>query len=268
MFANAGPIPSNIVFNENFEKLVTPIVKTPVATGSQVASSFKDALDKAFEKGFNDYMGDEYFYLDLPNNLTQAQLTDILDADNYKKYEKQILTLEDFKKAQEIEKQYPKTVIVYDGYGDSTTKGVRDVIESELTELSIEVDNEIKYFQANNFESLIRDFENGIIPEEFREAAEEKLKELGLFKFVGYDPNQLALFDVVDPLTKNRMDMQSEYQNGTLKISVLPNGSKYFVLLDGRILDANPKSLGNESVTDPDMRDMILDKAVVHKKTC
>ena len=83
-----------------------------------------------------------------------------------------------------------------------------------------------------------------------------------------YNPNQLALFDAVDPLTKNRMDMQSEYQNGTLKISVLPNGSKYFVLLDGRILDANPKSLGNESVTDPDMRDMILDKAVVHKKTC
>ena len=248
-----------------------PVVTTPVVEEQQQAvtpSSFKDALDKAFEKGFNDYMGDEYFYLDLPNNLTQAQLTDILDADNYKKYEKQILTLEDFKKAQEIEKQYPKTVIVYDGYGDSTTKGVRDVIESELTELSIEVDNEIKYFQANNFESLIRDFENGIIPEEFREAAEEKLKELGLFKFVGYDPNQLALFDVVDPLTKNRMDMQSEYQNGTLKISVLPNGSKYFVLLDGRILDANPKSLGNESVTDPDMRDMILDKAVVHKKTC
>jgi hypothetical protein len=80
--------------------------------------------------------------------------------------------------------------------------------------------------------------------------------------------NQLPLFDVIDPITKNRMDMESEYQNGTLKISVLPNGSKYFVLLDGRILDADPKNLGNESVTDPDMKDMILDKAVIYKKTC
>jgi hypothetical protein len=80
--------------------------------------------------------------------------------------------------------------------------------------------------------------------------------------------NQLSLFDVVDPINKNRMDMESEYQNGTLKVSVLPNGSKYFVLLDGRILDADPKNLGNESVTDPDMKDMILDKAVIYKKTC
>jgi hypothetical protein len=80
--------------------------------------------------------------------------------------------------------------------------------------------------------------------------------------------NQLSLFDVVDPIAKNRMDMESEYQNGTLKISVLPNGSKYFVLLDGRILDADPKNLGNENVTDPDMKDMILDKAVIYKKTC
>jgi hypothetical protein len=80
--------------------------------------------------------------------------------------------------------------------------------------------------------------------------------------------NQLSLFDVVDPIAKNRMDMESEYQNGTLKVSVLPNGSKYFVLLDGRILDADPKNLGNESVTDPDMKDMILDKAVIYKKTC
>jgi hypothetical protein len=33
-------------------------------------------------------------------------------------------------------------------------------------------------------------------------------------------------------------------------------------------LDADPKNLGNESVTDPDMKDMILDKAVIYKKTC
>ena len=267
MFSNAGPIPSNIIFNKNFEKLITTQPTKKVDTTS---SALQDAIDEAFEKVFDDYdyTGYNYFYLDLPSSITKEQLTNIFDGDNYKQYEKRILTLEDFKKAQEIEKQYPEVVVVYNGSGDSTTKDVRNTIESDLTELSAEVGNEIEYFQADNFKSLIREFENGRIPEEFREAAEEKLKELGLFKFVGYNENQLSLFDVVDPLTKNRMDMQSEYQNGTLKISVLPNGSKYFVLLDGRILDANPKSLGNESVTDPDMRDMILDKAVVHKKTC
>jgi hypothetical protein len=265
MFSNAGPTPSNIVFNENFDKL---IATQPTRKVTAKPSSFQDAIDKAFEEEFANYMGDDYFYLDLPSGLTQAQLTDILDANNYKKYEKTISTLEDFKKAQEIEKQYPKVVVVYDGYGDSTTKGLRDIIESELTELSAKVGNEIEYFRADNFESLIRDFENGRIPEEFREVAEERLNELGLMGLVGYNPNQLPLFDVVDPITKNRMDIESEYQNGTLKISVLPNGSKYFVLLDGRILDADPKNLGNESVTDPDMKDMILDKAVIYKKTC
>jgi hypothetical protein len=251
-----------------------PIPSAPVIADEKslatTSSALQDAIDEAFEKVFDDYdyTGDNYFYLDLPSGLTKEQLTNIFDGDNYKQYEKRILTLEDFKKAQEIEKQYPEVVIVYDGYGDSTTEGVRDHIEEDLTRLSIEFGNSTEDFEVGSFESLIREYERGKIPEEFREAAEEKLNELGLMRFVGYNPNQLSLFDVVDPLTKNRMDMQSEYQNGTLKISVLPNGSKYFVLLDGRILDANPKSLGNESVTDPDMRDMILDKAVVHKKTC
>jgi hypothetical protein len=264
----AAPQESTFVDDRATTSIVEQETARPTEEVTATPSSFQDAIDKVFEKRFDDYMGDDYFYLDLPSGLTQAQLTDILDANNYKKYEKTISTLEDFKKAQEIEKQYPKVVIVYDGYGDSTTKGLRDVIESELTELSAEVGNEIEYFQPDNFESLIRDFENGRIPEEFREAAEEKLNELGLIGLVGYNPNQLPMFDVVDPITKNRMDMESEYQNGTLKVSVLPNGSKYFVLLDGRILDANPKSLGNESVTDPDMKDMILDKAVIYKKTC
>jgi hypothetical protein len=266
------PIPADTTFAD--EKSLAsevleeaPVVTTPVAEEQQQAvtpSSFKDALDKAFEKAFNDYIGDyDYFYVDLPSGLTQDQQERVFGfngvIDEYKKYEKRIDTLEDFKRAQEVEKEYPWAI--YSDSGDTSTQGIRNAIEENVT---------WPYYTdiSGSIESLVRDFENGRIPEEYREAAEEKLRELDLLKFVGYDPNQLTLFDVVDPLTKNRMDMQSEYQNGTLKISVLPNGSKYFVLLDGRILDANPKSLGNESVTDPDMRDMILDKAVVHKKTC
>ena len=243
-----------------------PIVTAPAVQETQAvaASFFKDELDKAFEKAFNDYIGDyDYFYVDLPSGLTQDQQERVFGSsgviDEYDKYNKRIDTLEDFKRAQEVEKEYPWAI--YSDIGDTSTQGIRNAIEENVTS---------PYYTSisGSIESLVRDFENGRIPEEFIEAAEEKLRELDLFRFVGYNPNQLALFDAVDPLTKNRMDMQSEYQNGTLKISVLPNGSKYFVLLDGRILDANPKSLGNESVTDPDMRDMILDKAVVHKKTC
>jgi hypothetical protein len=64
------------------------------------------------------------------------------------------------------------------------------------------------------------------------------------------------------------MDIESEYRNGTLKVSLLPNDVKYFVLLDGRILGSGKTNLGKETVTDPKIKEQILDKAVVYKKTC
>jgi hypothetical protein len=253
------------------ERATTSIVEQETATPTEevitTPSPLQDAIDKAVGKALSDY---EYFYVDLPSGLTQDQQESVFGFnglnDDYEKYEREINSLDDLKKAEEIEKEYPWAI--YSSNGDSSSKGIRNSVEFDLANLSIEIGDRTEYFNTDNLESLIRDFENRRIPEEFREAAEERLNELGLMRFVGYDPNQLPLFDTVDPITKNRMDIESEYQNGTLKVSVLPNDVKYFVLLDDRILDADPKSLGNESVTDPDMRDMILDKAVVYKKTC
>ena len=89
MFSNVGPIPSNIIFNENFEKLITTQPTKKVDTTS---SALQDAIDEAFEKVFDDYdyTGDNYFYLDLPSSITKEQLTNIFDGDNYKQYEKRI----------------------------------------------------------------------------------------------------------------------------------------------------------------------------------
>jgi hypothetical protein len=263
----AAPKESTFVDDNATTSIVEQETTTPTEEVTATPSPLQDAIDKAVGKALSDY---EYFYVDLPSGLTQDQQDSVFGFnglnDDYEKYERKINSLEDLKKAEEIEKEYPWAI--YSPDGDSSSMGIRNSVESDLAELSIEVGNRTEYFNTDNLESLIRDFENRRIPEEFRELAEERIRELGLFKFVGYNPNQLPLFDVVDPITKNRIDMESEYQNGTLKISVLPNGSKYFVLLDGRILDADPKNLGNESVTDPDMKDMILDKAVIYKKTC
>jgi hypothetical protein len=263
----AAPQESTFVDDNATTSIVEQETATPTEEVTATPSTLQDAIDKAVGKALSDY---EYFYVDLPSGLTQDQQDSVFGFnglnDDYEKYERKINSLEDLKKAEEIEKEYPWAI--YSPDGDSSSMGIRNSVESDLAELSIEVGNRTEYFNTDNLESLIRDFENRRIPEEFREAAEEKLNELGLIGLVGYNPNQLPMFDVVDPITKNRMDMESEYRNGTLKVSVLPNGSKYFVLLDDRILDADPKSLGNESVTDPDMKDMILDKAVVYKKTC
>ena len=268
MFSNAGLVPSNIVFNENFDKLITTqSTRKVTTTPSPLQDAIDKAVDKAVDKALSDY---GYFYVNLPSGLTQDQQESVFGFnglnDDYEKYEREINSLEDLKKAEEIEKEYPWAI--YSSNGDTSSKGIRNSVEFDLANLSIEIGDRTEYFNTDNLESLIRDFENRRIPEEFRELAEERLKELGLFKFVGYNPNQLPLFDTVDPITKNRMDIESEYRNGTLKVSLLPNDVKYFVLLDGRILGSGKTNLGKETVTDPKIKEQILDKAVVYKKTC
>lgn len=227
----------------------------------QTRESFvQQTLDRAFEKAFPEQIGnlDDYYYLDLPSGLSKSQLTDMMEDDGYQQYEKQILTLEDFKRAQEIEKEYPTAV--YDQFGEASTEGIREFIEEVSTILYLGNENT----EGKSFESFISEYERGEISEQYKELAEERLRELGLWKLVGYNPNQLSLFDAPDQLTKNRIDMESEYYNGTMKISVMPNGAKYFVLSDNRIL--NPD--GSESVIDSDTKEMILDKAVKHSTSC
>jgi len=73
--------------------------------------------------------------------------------------------------------------------------------------------------------------------------------------------------EVTDQTIKNKVDIRKELQDGTLRVSTY-NKSEYFVLLDGRILGSGKTNLGKETVTDPKIKEQILDKAVVYKKTC
>jgi hypothetical protein len=73
--------------------------------------------------------------------------------------------------------------------------------------------------------------------------------------------------EVTDQVIKNKVDIRKELQDKTLRVSTY-NKSEYFVLLDGRILGSGKTNLGKETVTDPKIKEQILDKAVVYKKTC
>jgi len=73
--------------------------------------------------------------------------------------------------------------------------------------------------------------------------------------------------EVTNQTIKNKVDIRKELQDRTLRVSTY-NKSEYFVLLDGRILGSGKTNLGKETVTDPKIKEQILDKAVVYKKTC
>jgi hypothetical protein len=73
--------------------------------------------------------------------------------------------------------------------------------------------------------------------------------------------------EVTDQTIKNKVDIRKELQDKTLRVSTY-NKSEYFVLLDGRILGSGKTNLGKETVTDPKIKEQILDKAVLYKKTC
>jgi hypothetical protein len=73
--------------------------------------------------------------------------------------------------------------------------------------------------------------------------------------------------EVTDQTIKNKVNIRKELQDGTLRVST-HNKNKYFVLLDGRILGSGKTNLGEETVSDPKIKEQILDKAITYKKTC
>jgi hypothetical protein len=73
--------------------------------------------------------------------------------------------------------------------------------------------------------------------------------------------------EVTDQTIKNKVDIKIAYQDGTLRISVY-NNNKYFVLSDNKILGSGKTNLGKETVTDPKIKQEILDKAVLYKPKC
>lgn len=73
--------------------------------------------------------------------------------------------------------------------------------------------------------------------------------------------------EVTNQTIKNKANIRKELQDGTLKVSTY-NNSNYFVLSDNRVVSSGKTTLGKESVTDPKIKEMILDKAVKYKKDC
>jgi hypothetical protein len=73
--------------------------------------------------------------------------------------------------------------------------------------------------------------------------------------------------EVTDQITKNKVNVRTELQDGTLRVSIY-NNAKYFVLLDNRIVESDSSNVGEESVITPIEKEAILAKAVTYKKTC
>lgn len=161
-------------------------------------------LNNALNKAIKEYLPDlDYYYLDLPIGLTEKEQEDIsfllFDDGNskeakeaFKKYVKRILTKEDLKNAKIAEKNYDW--VVYNDEGDSSTKSLIKELENRATTL-IDKNTEL---EGLGFEKLLDDVINDKIDDDFKEIAENKLKEYGLFELINYNPNQLSLFDDSD----------------------------------------------------------------------
>jgi hypothetical protein len=101
---------------------------------------------------------------------------------------------------------------------------------------------------------------------------EQPLRTIKVNQFsITIQPDGKMFFDngkeVTDQTIKNKVNIRKELQDGTLRVSTY-NNSEYFVLLDGRILGSGKTNLGKETVTDPKIKEQILDKAVLYRKTC
>jgi hypothetical protein len=72
--------------------------------------------------------------------------------------------------------------------------------------------------------------------------------------------------EVVEP-TENKADVETAFQDGTLRISVY-NNDKYFVLSNNRILESEGDNFGKEAEVSPEVAEEILDKAVLYKPKC
>jgi len=126
--------------------------------------------------------------------------------------------------------------------------------------LGINADNPLNFYYPEGQEAI-------------QEAApEQKSRIIKVDQFnITLQPDGKMFFDngkeVTNQTIKNKVDIRKELQDRTLRVSTY-NKSEYFVLLDGRILGSGKTNLGKETVTDPKIKEQILDKAVVYKKTC
>jgi hypothetical protein len=72
---------------------------------------------------------------------------------------------------------------------------------------------------------------------------------------------------VKDPVIINQVNARQQIQDGNIKIAVF-NGVNYFVLDNGKIIDATKENFGKEPQLPEATKEIILAKAVTYKKNC
>jgi hypothetical protein len=108
--------------------------------------------------------------------------------------------------------------------------------------------------------------------EEEEVTPEQPLRTIKVNQFnITIQPDGKMFFDngkeVTDQTIKNKVNIRKELQDGNLRISVY-NNNKYFVLSNNKILGSGKTNLGKDTVTDPKIKQEILDKAVLYKPKC
>ena len=127
-----------------------------------------------------------------------------------------------------------------------------EVVQTNPIELAKEILS-VEYSQEDRLNALL---DEAVANEDYERAAS-----------IRDEINELTSKEVIDELTKNKADIETAFQDGTLRISIY-NNNKYFVLSDNRILESEGDNFGKEIEVSPEVAEEILDKAVLYKPKC
>ena len=127
-----------------------------------------------------------------------------------------------------------------------------EVVQTNPIELAKEILS-VEYSQEDRLNALL---DEAVANEDYERAAS-----------IRDEINELTSKEVIDELTKNKADIETAFQDGTLRISIY-NNNKYFVLSDNRILESEGDNFGKEVEVSPEVAEEILDKAVLYKPKC
>lgn len=195
-------IPGNVILPKEYEvrdNKIGDVEKNSIVNKDTDLKS--QLLDNALNIAIKEYLPElYYYYLDLPIDLSEKEQEDISyllfddgkskeAKEAEKKYIKRILTKEDLEKAKIAENNYNWSI--FNDESDSSINSLLKELENRATTL---IDDNVE-LEGLGFEDLLNNFIRHKFNDNFKQLAEDKLKELGLYKLVNYNPNQLSLFD-------------------------------------------------------------------------
>jgi hypothetical protein len=217
--------------------------------------------------------------LDLGDTYIYNPATDVMEKYEYEKHKKidRDLIIEkgiDFGHAITIHKSQGSTV--KNVFFDATS--LPKASSSKLTVNGEQIGTEkhsllyVGVSRASEYLGINADNPSNFYDVTEQPVAEQKSRVVKVDQYqITVQPDGKMLFangtEVTDQTIKNKVDIKIAFQDGTLRISVY-NNNKYFVLSNNRILGSGKTNLGKETVTDPKIKQEILDKAVLYKPKC